>query len=121
MLVRTLRDLLYIGDISQVCETIAKYAQMAVIECEWEHVNTGNRDSVVWLYRMQTKAGLGGALIDPYGIIEDVVEGGTHLLQRFRRTIDGERLAAPHREDPEIIDTVNMVSVLVGVHHRIDA
>jgi hypothetical protein len=120
VLVRTLRDLLYIGDIRQVREPIAKYSQVTVIEGEWEHVGTGHRDAVVWLYRMQTEARLGGALIEPYRIIEDVVEGGTHLLQRFRRTINGQRLGATHREDPEIIDAVDMVGVLVGVHHRID-
>jgi hypothetical protein len=120
MLTRAFRYLLDIGDIGQVSEPVAEHPEMAVIECEREHIDTRDRDVLVWLHRMQAEAGLGGALIGPYRVIEDVIEGGPHPLQRLRRAINRERLLATHREDSEIIDAVDMIGVLVCVHHRID-
>src|SRR5688572_33499579 len=94
---------------------------MPVLKRERENVDPRDAHNPAGRGLVHDETGLRGSFERPYGIIENVVEGCPQPLERFRRSIDRQRLPATDRENAEVVDPVDMVGVLVSIDHGIDS
>jgi hypothetical protein len=90
-----------------------------VLEGERQGLDPRHPQRTPRLHGVQGKPGLRGALVGPHRVVEDVVEGAPQPVERLGGAVDRQGVAAAHREDPQVVDAVDVVGVLVGVEHRV--
>jgi hypothetical protein len=119
-LARLLGDLLHIGDVGQASEPVAEHTQMAVLKGEREDFDSSHHDWLARLGRVKAEPGLRCPLVGPHRIVEDVAERCADSLQRLGRPVHRQRQSPAHGENPEIVDPIDVVGVLVGVDHGVE-
>src|SRR5690349_21926072 len=91
---------------------------MAMWEGERKNRDVGNGEHLVGLDLVQREPGLGRAFVRTHSIIENVIEGPAETGEGFCGSIDRKRLSLG--KNPEVVDPIDVIGVLVGIYHSID-
>lgn len=117
---RCIVDLLHVGNIGNPAQSVSQHRHLSVLKLEGEDLLSGCHEGHSCPHRVQLQPWLAGTR-QGGDAIKYVAEVAAELSRCVSRGIYRNGLALEQRIGAEVVDPVDVIGVMVGVEHRIDA
>ena len=117
---RVIRHGLDVGDVRDGPDAVTVHPGSPMLERQRQDIDIGDPGNPQGHQLLELEPRLGRAGVGYHRRVEDVAIPFAKECQRCRRAVQRQRLGAADRENPQVVDAVDVIGMFVGVEHRIE-